>query len=118
QARGARILLGLTSPSRRDVAGAAALVDESLSGLARYAAQSSGFELGVPRAAALDQWAVEPRIDYRSGLFQVVIVAPETIQRGPEDAPRDELCDGRWASVRANSSGEPSVAREGREIGA
>jgi hypothetical protein len=118
RARGGRLHLALASPSRGELAPGPVVIDESLSDLARFAEQSNGFDLGLLRALGPGEWGIEPRVDYRSGLFQVVVAAPERIARPAEDAPRDELLDGRWQRVRATSCGETGVAREGLEIGA
>ena len=115
--RSGRIFLALSSPSRREIAPRMAQVDESVSALARYAEQASGFALGTVEAFGPHEWALRPLVDFRSGLFQVVIAAPAGIERAAEPPPRDELFDGRWLEVRATSSGEPSVDREGFELG-
>ncbi|MCC7012579.1 MAG: hypothetical protein IT454_08465 [Planctomycetes bacterium] len=121
EARGARreaLLLALQHPSSRDVPQAALQVDEELALLTPFAAQASGFALG--RATQLDEslWGVAPAVDYRAGLSQLVIAAPDSLARAVPDSGADDLLDGGWTRARTISAGEPSYRREGREISA
>ena len=112
------LLLSLSIPDRRVRLEGTARVDECLSVLARFAAESDGFELGAVEAQKGGRWAVRPKVDFRAGLFQLVIVAPESLARAPDVLPPDELADGAWFVARATSSGEPNAGREGLELAA
>jgi hypothetical protein len=65
-----------------------------------------------------DTVEVEPLLDYRAGLFQVVVVCPADVRRHAERSGVEELDDGRWRKVGATTSGDPSPWREGLKLGA
>lgn len=114
-----RMLLSLSHPSERGLPdGKLVRVDESLSRLARFAAESNGFSLGALRRLDATQWGVEPLLDYAAGLSQLVIVAPADVERAAENLGADELSDGGWTRARVLTSGEPSPGRDGCEISA
>jgi hypothetical protein len=111
-----RLYLAVSTPSSRAPSSASARVDESLSPLARFPEEARGFLLGEPQPDGEGEWVLRPFVDFRSGLFELVVAAPADIDR-PADAPLpDELFDGHWAEARVLSSGEPSAGREGFEL--
>jgi hypothetical protein len=111
-----RLYLAVSTPSARTLGAASARVDESLSPLARFPTEAQGFLLGQPQPDGEGEWVLRPFVDFRSGLFELVVAAPADIDR-PVDVPlSDELFDGRWAEARVTSSGEPSAGREGFEL--
>jgi len=111
-----RLYLAVSTPSSRSPGAANACVDESLSPLARFPDQARGFLLGQPQPDGEGEWVLRPFVDFRSGLFELVVAAPADIDR-PADVPLpDELFDGHWASSRVLSGGEPSAGREGFEL--
>ena len=109
--------LRVHNPSRSDPPPGRATVDEDLSRLDPYSAEARGFELGrlLPPE---EGGSIEPLLNYHSGLFQVVVVAPADVGRAPEGAAGEELEDGRWRRVVVTSSGDPSAWREGLKLGA
>lgn len=111
-----RLYLAVSTPSARALGGASARVDESLSPLARFPAEAQGFLLGEPQPDGEGEWVLRPFVDFRSGLFELVIAAPADIDRPADVSLPDELFDGRWVQARVTSSGEPGVGREGFEL--
>jgi hypothetical protein len=110
------LYLALHNPSARVPIHARVRVDESLSALDPYAKEAQGFELGRTVALERDQIGIQPLVDYRAGLFELVVVAPSTIERAPDQRSDDLLYDDAWRTTRALSSGEPSRARAGLKI--
>ncbi len=116
RASDARVFLALSTPSARTLPQSVVRVDESLAPLARFAAESQGFLLGAPQPDGEGEWVLSPFLDYRAGLYELVVAAPADIDR-PADVPLpDELFDGRWTQARVTSAGEPSAGREGFEL--
>lgn len=109
--RGADLRLALAAPSRRELPAVVARVDESLSALAPFAAQSEGFRLGFVEASPRGEHVLAPALDLRGGPFRVSIVAPASIDRPNALEPYEPLADSHWAPARvlARSVG----AREG-----
>ena len=73
---GAAYGLAVHNPSRREPSAGDVWVDESLSAASGAARLAGGFELGRLVRRADGSSEVEPLLDYRSGLFQVVVVCP------------------------------------------
>ena len=111
-----RLFLSVTAPSARLLPQSLARVDERLSPLARFAAEADGFLLGHPEPGGDGEWVLRPLVDFSSGLYQLCIVAPADIVRGPDHELADELGDERWAEARVISIGEPSARRDGFEL--
>jgi len=116
------VWLALHNPSERRLASGAVRVRElsfafgreSLGPGARFGALADGFHLG--RLVLVEgQWRVEPALDYRDGLFQVTVLAPERAGAAPA-RPREVLTDGRWLATRALTHGDPSPWRSGLVI--
>ncbi len=109
--------LAVHNPSRVLPAGDVR-VDERLTAAGEAARLAYGFDLGryTPREAGGGE--IEPLLDYRSGLFQVVVVCSADVRRHAEMPGAEELDDGRWRRVAATSSGDPSRWREGLKLGA
>jgi hypothetical protein len=115
---GADYGLAVHNPSRRPLPAGQVRVAEDFSVAGPMTRLAGGFELGrfVPQVER--DGHVEPLIDYRSGLFQVVVVCPSAVERHTELPSIEELDDGRWRRVSATSSGDPSHWREGLKLGA
>jgi hypothetical protein len=116
--RGAVLALAARAPSRRDVRSGLVRTEEPEGTLDPFAREASGFALGTLFELASGELAVAPPIDYRGGLFDVVVVAPADVARAPDAAGDAELFDGRWRAVRTLGRGDPSAAREGFKIAA
>ena len=64
-------------------------------------------------------WGVEPLLDYRTGLFQLVVVCPADVRRAPEELALDVLEDpDSWHSVAVTASGDPAAWRESLKVDA
>lgn len=97
---GADLRLALAAPSSRDLPAALARVDEGLSALAPFSAQSAGFRLGRVEAAPTGDYVVVPALDLRTGPFHISIVAPASIERSIALEPYEPLSDANWAAAR------------------
>ncbi|MCP3916766.1 MAG: hypothetical protein GY711_14515 [bacterium] len=60
---------------------------------------------------------VRPRLDYATGLYQVLVLTPDAGAAGPARQREDVLEDGLWTLARMPLRGEPSPWREGRKLG-
>jgi hypothetical protein len=118
--------LAVHNPSRADLPAGRLVVDEScgdaLGGALGHAELANGFALGRLLVNGGDarrtEYAVEPLLDYRAGLFQLTVVAPAGIARGPETARLDVLEDPLgWREVSVTASFEPTPWRAGLKVG-
>jgi hypothetical protein len=117
-----RYLLAVHNPSRRDLSPGLVMVDEGLDG-ERLDALADGFLLGRPVVNGGDprrpSYGIEPQLDYRTGLFQLVVVAPRDLVRDPEEAALDVLEDpDAWREVEVTASADPAAWREGVKLDA
>jgi hypothetical protein len=110
-----RYWLDVHNPSRTSPPAGRVTVDEDLSALDPYGDEARGFELGHYDP---EEQGIVPLLNFHSGLFQVVVVAPAGLDRPPETGSTEELEDGRWRRVVVTSSGDPSAWREGLKLGA
>ncbi len=108
--------LALHNPSRTlDLAGLVR-VDDALNPRAPFPNLSKGFRLGVLASSQPERFAILPEIDFRNGLFRVVVVLPpEVSPRGPA-RDSDVFAPENWRVVRAYSACEPALWREGVKI--
>lgn len=117
-----RYLLAVHNPSRRALSPGLVVVDEGLDG-ERLDALADGFLLGRPVVNGGDprrpSYGIEPQLDYRTGLFQLVVVAPQDLVRDPEQAALDVLEDpDAWREVEVTASADPAAWREGVKLDA
>lgn len=115
---GAPFRLALRSPERRGLAGGRVVVRELESGLEPWGHLADGFVLGQLSVDAVGRPGVAPELDYETGLFQLVVVAPGDVAEPPERDPLDLFADGRWRRARVLTSGDPNPSRAGFKIGA
>ena len=89
------------------------LFEESAFGLA------DGFLLGSLTALQGEggPWSVEPLRNFDSGLFHLVVVLPEDIERRSVEVPPSSLRDGKWLGAKLLSHGDPETGRTGFVIG-
>ncbi len=110
-----RALLAAHHPSRdrsafrRGELSGRVTVHELLPELDRFSALAEGYGLGrLSRGEGEEDWRVEPEVDYLSGLFHVVVLAPS----GPGDIepppPTPPLDEDLWIAARGTSPGDPS----------
>ncbi|HVS10226.1 MAG TPA: rod shape-determining protein MreC [Planctomycetota bacterium] len=115
--RGHEFLLAVHNPERRALREGAVRVDEGGGALEPFQREAQGFDLGRLVDLGEGRYALEPSIDYRAGLFQVVVVRPPDPSGLGEAPPADVLFDEAWLAVRATACGEPTPGREGLAIG-
>ena len=119
---GSDYLLAVHNPSVRDFTPGRVVVNEGPGSIGPYDWLANGFLLGRPvengRGERRKSFGVEPLLDYRTGLFQLVVVCPPEVAREPEILPVDVLMDPEaWSSVAVTSSGDPAPWREGLKLG-
>ncbi len=61
-------------------------------------------------------YGVRPGLDYRSGLYQVLVLFPPEADVAANPERVEVLTDGRWLSARLFLRSEPSPWREGRKL--
>lgn len=89
------------------------LFEDNASGLA------DGFLLGSLTALQGEggPWSVEPLRNFESGLFHLVVVLPDQVDREPREATPSSLRDGKWLGAKLLSHGDPEAGRTGFVIG-
>ena len=118
EGRAGSFLLAASNPERPVDVGGRVTVREWWPELESYGELANGFSLGTLERGDRGELGARPLLDYGTGLFQLVIVAPADV---PTPAQRDALelfSDGRWLRVRTLSVGDPSSRREGFKLGA
>lgn len=95
-------------------------VDEERSGAERYRAQANGFLLGrlVMRAAEKRSvsFSVEAPVDFRGGLFRLVIVGPAGHFPDPGLELADVLASSDWIASRTLTRGDPARLRDSLKL--
>lgn len=109
--------LAVHTPSDRGFSGGMALVHARLAGVDPFLAYAEGFRLGVVRRAPDEErWSLEAELDYRDGLFHlVVLAAPDASLTSDEPMPQ-ALADQGWRRARPLSHGDPSPWREAARV--
>jgi len=118
-ARRAHPFLAVHNPSERELpVGVPLCVDETLTRDAELAGLANGYALGRLAQDERGALEVEPLLDYRSGLFNVVVLCPANGARTHEVPPRSPLADGRWLRVRPLTRADVDPARAGLKLAA
>jgi hypothetical protein len=118
-ARRAHPFLAVHNPSARELPiGAPLCVDESLTRDAERAGLANGYALGRLAQDERGTLEVEPLLDYRSGLFNVVVLCPQGGPRTQEAPPQSPLADGRWLRVRPLTRADVDPGRAGLKLAA
>lgn len=118
-ARRAHPFLAVHNPSERELpVGVHLSVDETLTRDAERAGLANGYALGRLAQDERGTLAVEPLLDYRSGLFNVVVLCPQGSARTHEAPPQSPLADGRWLRVRPLTRADVDPARAGLKLAA
>lgn len=125
----ASLELAVRAPSRSPVGGGEVRVREPRFARAedarwredRFSELASGYRLGtleiLPLAGGGELLRVHPGLDYRGGLFRVVVIAPRT--EGEELEQRlalDTFEAARWHPLRALGAGDLNARRAGRRF--
>ncbi len=113
--------LAVHDPSRRGARRGRVQVLEIEAYGEQYTELANGFLLGtmesVPLEGGGELTRISPRIDFKSGLFQVVVLAPARGAGSEEEAlSLDTFVDQSWIRVRALTRGDLTPAREGRRL--
>lgn len=108
--------LAVHNPERSDLLAGLARVDERLNPNVPFRELSEGFHLGTLVLQPSGRMSVVPDIDFRSGLFRVVVVLPSTADPRAPARDMDVFADVHWRAVRAYSACEPAGWREGVKI--
>ena len=115
--RDSELFLSLHNPSRAGELSGVVRVDETLNAHAPFAGLSAGFRLGeVALSEAESTVAVKPDIDFKNGLFRVVVVLPGAELSNTPAREFDVFEAENWRMVRAYSACEPAHWREGVKI--
>lgn len=86
-------------------------VHELLPELDRWSELAEGYGLGeLVRGEGEEDWRVEPEVDYLSGLFHVVVLAPEVDGVSLAPPPEHPLSDERWVPATGTSVGDLTPA--------
>jgi len=108
--------LSVHNPERTDLAEGLVRVDERLNPQVPFRALSEGFQLGRLSRQPSGRLAVMPEMDFRSGLFRVVVVLPPTAGERTPARSTDVFAPVHWRAVRAYAACEPAAWREGLKI--
>jgi hypothetical protein len=115
-ARG-ELRLAVHHPSDRDFAGGLARVHELFEEAEAYSSLSRGFHLGrVVRDPRRVRWTIEPELDYKDGLFWVVIVAPPDAELPSREPVEEDLFEASWVRATPLAVGDASPWRESARI--
>jgi hypothetical protein len=109
--------LAVHTPSDRGFSGGVAVVHARLPGVDPHLTHAEGYRLGaVRRAPDEERWSLEAELDYRDGLFHLVVLAAPDASL-PSDEPMPQaLADQGWRRARALSHGDPSPWREAARV--
>lgn len=112
--------LALHNPILRGLETGRVFVSEPRDFDTRLADLSRGFLLGDLHSIPLPEGGVQRRIrsplDFKSGLFQVIVLAPEEGASDVERLELDTFRDGNWVAMRALTRGDIAPTREGRRL--
>jgi len=78
---------------------------------------ADGYVLGELSEEAEGAWAVEPVVNFKSGLFQVTVLVPVSSPRPPEPDPIATLADGDWLATQAVTAGDSFRGRRTLRLG-
>lgn len=108
-----QVAFAVHSPSDRSLVAGLARVHERLGDIDPQARLADDYRLGeLWRPGEQQRWLVEPELDYRDGLFHLVVLAPQDPAL-PSDEPLPQaLADHGWRRARSLSHGDPSPWRE------
>ena len=113
--------LRVHDPSRRGARAGRVVVRELLAYGEEHATLADGFSLGrmetLRNQHGGELTRIVPEFDFESGLFQVVILAPDVLGGEPPAAlALDTFVGASWTRVKALTQGDITPAREGRRV--
>jgi hypothetical protein len=109
--------LAVHSPSDRGFAGGLARVHARLPEVDPYLSLAEGYRLGfVLPGRDAEHWSLDAELDYRDGLFHLVVLAPPDAAL-PSDEPMPQaLADEGWRRAQLLSHGDPAPWRESARV--
>lgn len=115
--RETEVRLAVHHPSDREFGGGLARVHELFEEAEAYSELSEGFRLGkVTRDENRGRWTIEPELDYKDGLFWVVIVAPPDPALLAHEPVEADLFEASWVQAAPLAFGDASPWREAVRI--
>lgn len=118
--REGQLHLALHNPTLRGVLAGEVVVDEPEDLEPELARLSRGFRVGqletVRAASGARLHRIETPLDFRSGLFQVLVLAPGEGAADPARLELDTFVEGNWIPARALTRGDVTATREGRRL--
>jgi hypothetical protein len=117
---GTELVLGVHNPSRGDLPrGTVEVYEPRAPGEMPWARLANGFRLGTllrEQRGPREVLGILPELDYRSGLFEVLVLCPEGWNPPEVIKRRDPMFDGGWARSRFLLDGAPTPRRAGRRL--
>ena len=114
------VVLGIHNPSRCDLPrGTVEVYEPEVPGEAPWSRLANGFRLGTllrEQRGAREVLGILPELDYRSGLYEVLVLCPPDWNAPEVVGQRDPMQDGGWVSSRFLLDGDPSPRRYGRRL--
>lgn len=114
--------LALHNPTLRGVADGEVVIDEPEDLEPELARLSRGFRVGeletVRTGSGTRLNRIRTSLDFRSGLFQVIVLAPGGGEAADSRLELDTFVEGNWIPVRALTRGDVTATREGRRLSA
>ncbi len=114
------VVLGLHNPSRTDLPrGTVEVYEPKTPGEAPWTHLANGFRLGTllrEQRGPREVLGILPELDYRSGLYEVLVLCPENWNPPQVVGRRDPMHDGGWVQSRFLLDGGPSPRRFGRRL--
>lgn len=118
--RPGQLQLALHNPTLRGIESGEVVVDEPEDLEPTLARLSRGFRVGeletVRTASGARLHRIGTPLDFRSGLFQVLVLAPGERTADPARLELDTFVDGNWIPVSALTRGDLTPLREGRRL--
>jgi hypothetical protein len=118
--REGQLHLALHNPTLRGVLAGEVVVDEPEDLEPELARLSRGFRVGqletVRAASGARLHRIGTPLDFRSGLFQVLVLAPGEGAADPARLELDTFVEGNWIPARALTRGDVTATREGRRL--
>ena len=107
------VRLAVHNPSDRELAGGTARVHERFAEAERYSALAEGLHLGrVVRDAKGAKWSIEPELDYKDGLFWVMILAPPDPTLPSHEPVAEDFFDPSWVRTSPLAVGDAGRRRD------
>ena len=111
------VRLAVHNPSDRELADGLARVHELFEEAEAFSALSEGLRLGrVRRDEKGGRWSIEPELDYKDGLYWVVILAPPDPALPSREPVEEDFFQATWVRAAPLTLGDASPWREAVRI--